>query len=373
VKILVAGIIARYPFGGVTWCSLMYLLGLRDAGHEVMYIEDTGECIYDPEQNTRSEDPSYGTRYIHNALAPFGLGERWTFVNYDGSYHGVPRERVLAFCADADLFINLSGGAWFWRDEYLKIPRRIFIDSDPVFTQLAIAKAEGWYVDFFRTFDHLFTFGANIGTPACEVPTGGFTWHKTWQPVVIGEWRTDAPPTSDRFRTIMTWKIESFADVDGNKDREFMKFIDLPSATSQRFELAVNGPRRLLQEHGWPTVDAMAVSRSLWDYRAFIQGSQAEFGVAKHAYVSTRSGWFSDRTECFLAAGRPALVQDTGWSAHLPAGTGLLGFSTRDEALAGLDRIACDWATHSRAASEIAGDCFDASRVLRRLLDVASR
>ena len=371
MKVLVAGIIARYPFGGVTWCSLMYLLGLRALGHEVFYIEDTGECIYDPERNTLSKDPSYGTRYIHAALEPFGLGDRWSFVNWDGVYHGMSREGVRAFCADADLFINLSGGSWFWRDEYVAIPRRVFIDSDPVFTQLAIAKGEKSYVDFFRQFDRLFTFGANIGTPACDVPTGDFVWHKTWQPVVTELWRTDAPPTCDRFRTVMSWKIESFADVDGNKDKEFVRFIDLPHETAQRFQLAVNGPERLLREHGWETVNAMSVSRSLWDYRDFIQASKAEFGVAKHAYASTRSGWFSDRTECFLAAGRPALVQDTGWSAHLPSGTGLLGFSTVEDALAGLERIAGDWDTHSREASRIAREHFDAARVLPRLIEAA--
>jgi hypothetical protein len=373
MRIVVAGIIARYPFGGVTWCSLMYLLGLRNLGHEVIYIEDTGECIYDPEQNTRSEDPSYGTRYINNALEPFGLGDRWSFVNFNGDYHGMSADAVRAFCAGADLFVNLSGGSWFWRDEYLKIPRKVFIDSDPVFTQLAIAKAEGWYVEFFRTFDHLFTFGANIGTPACDVPDGGFTWHKTWQPVTIDDWFTAAPPARDRFTTVMTWKIESFSDVDGNKDREFIKFIDLPSKTPQQFELAINGPQTLLREYGWSTVDAMGVSRSLWDYRDFIRGSKAEFGVAKHAYVSTRSGWFSDRTECYLAAGRPALVQDTGWSAHLPSGEGLLGFSTPEEALDGLDRIASNWPMHSRRAAEIARECFDASRVLRAFIEVACR
>jgi hypothetical protein len=371
MKILVAGIIARYPFGGVTWCSLMYLLGLRALGHEVLYIEDTGECIYDPVQNTRSEDPSYGTGYINDALSPFGLGDRWSFVNYDGSYHGVSHDAVRAFCRDADLFINLSGGAWFWRDEYVAIPRKVFIDSDPVFTQLAIAKAEGWYVDFFRQFDRLFTFGANIGTPASDVPTGEFTWHKTWQPVVTELWRTAEPPSSDRFRTVMTWKIESFADVDGNKDKEFIHFIDLPRRTPHRFELAVNGPQKLLREHGWETVNAMDVSRSLWDYRNFIRDSKAEFGVAKHAYVSTRSGWFSDRTECFLASGRPALVQDTGWSAHLPSGSGLLAFSTPDEVVDGLERIASDWPSHSRRASEIALEHFDASRVLSALIEVA--
>ena len=126
MKILFAGIIARYPFGGVTWCSLMYLLGLRALGHEVLYIEDTGECIYDPERDEIATDPAYGTRYIHEALEPFGLGDRWSFVNYDGSYHGLSRDAVRAYCAEADLFVNLSGGSWFWRDEYAAIPRRVF-------------------------------------------------------------------------------------------------------------------------------------------------------------------------------------------------------------------------------------------------------
>ena len=372
MKILLAGIVARYPFGGVTWCSLMYLLGLRDLGHDVFYVEDTGECIYDPVQNARTEEPTYGTAYIHDALAPYGLGDRWSLVNYDGAYHGAPRETVQRFCADADLFINLSGGAWFWRDEYARIPRKVFIDSDPVFTQLALAKGESWYVEFFKRFDHLFTFGANVGTPACDVPTGGFIWHKTWQPVVTREWQSDRP-AGDRFSTVMTWRIESFTDVDGNKDREFMKVIDLPSQTPHHFQLAVNGPQTLLRQHGWDTVDAMAVSRTPWQYRDFIQSSKGEFGVAKHAYVANRSGWFSDRTECYLAAGRPALVQDTGWSTHLPSGEGLLPFSTPRDALDGLDRIASEYDRHARRAAEIAADCFDAGRVLPRLLEVAGR
>lgn len=263
MKILFAGIIARYPFGGVTWCSLMYLLGLRALGHEVFYIEDTGEVVYDPVLDTRSLDPSYGTSYIHQALEPFGLGNSWSFVNYDGTYHGQSAETVKRFCADADLYINLSGGSWFWRDEYARIPRRAFIDSDPAFTQLSIAQTkDSWYVDFFARFDHLFTFGANIGTPACTVPVGRFHWNKTWQPVTMNDWATDVEPV-DRFSTVMTWKIESFADVGGNKDQEFVRFIDLPSRTRQHFELAVNGPQALLREHGWSTVDAMGVSRSL--------------------------------------------------------------------------------------------------------------
>jgi hypothetical protein len=369
MKILFAGIIARYPFGGVTWCSLMYLLGLRALGHEVFYIEDTGECVYDPMQNTRSTDPSYGTNYIHAALAPYGLGDCWTFVNYDGSYHGQSAEHVRRYCTDADLYLNLSGGAWFWRDEYARIPRSAFIDSDPAFTQLAIAKAEPWYVDFFKRFDRLFTFGANIGTPASTIPVGDFTWHKTWQPVTLDDWRPVIAP-GPHFSTVMTWQIESFTDVGGNKDQEFVKYLDLPSRTAQPFELAINGPQGLLREHGWATVSAMDVSRTPAQYREFIHNSRAEFAVAKHTYVVNRSGWFSDRTECYLASGRPALVQDTGWSAHLPAGDGLLAFSTPEEALAGLDRINSDYSRHAARAAEIADEHFDARRVLTRLLEV---
>jgi len=359
MRILFAGIIARYPFGGVTWCSLMYLLGLRALGHEVFYIEDTGECVYDPVQNTRATDPIYGTTYIHDALEPFGLGDRWSFVNYDGSYHGRTADEVRQYAADADLFINLSGGSWFWRDEYARIPHRVFI-----------AKAEPWYVEFFKRFDGLFTFGANIGTPASPIPTGEFTWHKTWQPITIGDWRTDVNPR-DLFTSVMTWQIESFTDVGGNKDQEFVKFIELPSRTPQRFELAINGPQKLLQQYGWDTVDAMAVSRTPRQYREFIQRSKAEFGVAKHTYVANRSGWFSDRTECYLAAGRPALVQDTGWTAHVPSGEGLLAFSTLDEAIAGVERINTDYDRHARCAAEVAREHFDARRVLPKLLDTA--
>jgi len=370
MRILFAGIIARYPFGGVTWCSLMYLLGLRALGHEVFYVEDTGECVYDPVQNTRSLDPAYGTDYIHAALEPYGLGDRWSFVNYDGSYHGRSAEDVRAYAAEADLFLNLSGGSWFWRDEYARIPHKAFIDSDPAFTQLAIAKAEPWYVKFFEQFDHLFTFGSNIGTPASPVPVGDFRWHKTWQPITMEDWTATAAPR-DRFTTVMTWQIESFTDVGGNKDQEFVRFIDLPSKTPQKFELAINGPQKLLREHGWETVAAMDVSRTPARYRDFIHASKAEFGVAKHTYVANRSGWFSDRTECYLASGRPALVQDTGWTAHLPSGEGLLAFSSPDDAVAGIDTINRDYARHARRASEIAREHFDARIVLPRLLETA--
>ena len=372
MRILFAGIIARYPLGGVTWCSLMYLLGLRALGHEVFYIEDTRECIYDPDQNTRALDPAYGLAYIDAALRPYGLGDAWAFVNYDGSYHGASREQVVGYAQSADLFINLSGGAWFWRDEYARIPRKIFIDSDPAFTQLSIAKNDEWYVQFVRGFDALFTCGSNIGTAASDVPVGEFAWRKTWQPVVTSLWRTDAAPSRDRYTSVMSWKIESFTDVGGNKDVEFLRFLDLPARVGPRFELAVNGPQQFLQDHGWATLPAMTVSRTPAGYREFIQSSRGEFGVAKHTYVATRSGWFSDRTECYLAAGRPAIVQDTGWTAHLPSGTGLLSFSTVEEAADAIARVDADYPIHARGAAELAREHFEASTVLTSLIDAAT-
>jgi len=368
MKIVVAGIIARYPFGGVTWCSLMYLLGLRALGHDVYYLEDTGECIYDYEKDTISLDSAYGLNYINSSLAQFGLENQWIFVDYQGKYYGKTREQTKEICRDADLFINLSGGSWFWRDEYQKIPHKIFIDSDPAFTQAALAKGEPWYVEFFKGFDALFTFGHNIGADDCIIPDTGFVWHKTWQPVVCEEWESEQGPARDVFTTVMTWKNQSFTDADGNKDKQFAHFLNLPAKTEQPIELAVNGPRDFLQANGWKSVDGMRVSRNLNLYRDYIQTSKAEFSVAKHLYVTTRSGWFSDRSECYLAAGRPVLVQETGFSKYLPTGEGLLSFNNIEEALTGIFEINCDYQKHSRKAKEIAREFFDAKVVLPRLL-----
>jgi hypothetical protein len=368
VRIIVAGIIARYPFGGVTWCSLMYLLGLRDLGHDVYYLEDTGECVYDPIKNTISVDPSYGLKYINDALSQFDLSDRWIFVDHEGTHYGKTRAQTKEICATADLFIDLSGGCWFWRDEYRNIAHKVFIDTDPGFTQAALAKAEPWYVEFFKGFDALFTFGNNLGAADCTSPETPFKWHPTWQPVVCDEWNAEDITPRDLFTTVMTWKNQSFDDADGNKDKQFVQFLDLPKQTDQPIELAVNGPVDLLRAHGWRVVDGMAVSGDLNKYRDYLQQSKAEFSVAKHLYVATRSGWFSDRSECYLAAGRPALVQETGFSKYLPTGEGLLAFSNLEQAVDGLSRINQDYAHHSRMARILAREFFDAHIVLTQLL-----
>jgi hypothetical protein len=387
MKIVFAGIMGRYPWGGVTWCSLMYLLGLRKLGHDVYYLEDTTECNYDPEINALAVEPGYALRYIRRSLEPFGFGDRWCYVDYEHNHHGIERERWESICRSADLFLVLSGGCWIWRDHYLAIPVKAFIDSDPAFTQLAIDRAareaesdesKRWYVDFFRTYDRLFTFGTNIGTDRSPVPTGEFEWHPTRQPVTTGLWTPAAGPLPDRpdWTTVMTWKIESFTDIGGNKDEEFLKVLDLAEECGKSrgpsFELAINGPKEFLRERGWRCVDAFAVSSDLWRYHNYLTISRGEFSVAKHTYVETRSGWFSDRTECYLAGGRPGVVQETGFSESLPTGEGLIGWSTKEEAKDALERVEGDYDRHSRRAREIAEECFSDRVILPGLLEQCS-
>jgi hypothetical protein len=376
VRIVVAGIMGRYPYGGVQWCSLMYLTGLRRLGHDVWYLEDTGECNYDPEANTLATDPAYALRTIARTLEPEGLGDRWCYIDYTGVYHGMTEERWRSMCADADLFLNLSGGSWFWRDEYAAIPHTAFIDSDPAFTQLAIAGGPDWYVDFFRGFDTLFTFGSNIGTPASSVDTGDMRWHHTWQPITIDDWGPTTLANARRcLTTVMTWEIESFRDVGGNKDSEFGTIADLPAHVDIPLELAINAPRAVLDDltaRGWQLRDAFAVSHDVNAYRDYLAGALGELSVAKSTYVQTTSGWFSDRTECFLALGRPAIVQDTGWSAHLPAGQGLFAFRDADGARAGVEALLTDPEAQGRAAGELARAYFAHDVVLPPLLELAA-
>jgi hypothetical protein len=376
VNIIVAGIMGRYPYGGVAWCSLMYLTGLERLGHRVWYLEDTGECNYDPVQNTLATDPSYALQSIERTLRPHGLGDRWSYIDFRGEFHGMSETEWRRTCANADLLINLSGGCWFWRDEYAAIERCVFVDSDPAFTQMAIDAGPEWYRQFFERFDALFTFGGNIGTPSSAVPVGDLTWHHTWQPVTLEAWDGTEPDATDpHLTTVMTWEIESFVDIGGNKDTEFAIVADLPGQVDIPLELAINAPDDVLKDlarRGWRLRPAFEVSSEIGSYRRYLQGATGELSVAKSTYVHNASGWFSDRTECFLAAGRPAVVQDTGWSEHLPTGRGLFGFRTTDGARAGIESLLAHPDAHRQAAAELAREHFADDVVLPALLTQAT-
>lgn len=367
-RIVLAGIIGRYPVGGVAWCALHYIAGLQEHGFEVFYLEDTGECGFDPVVNGISEDPAYALRYIPAVLELVGLDQRWAYVDHRGTYHGKSREEVSAVCRSSDAMINLSGGAWFARPEYEGL-RRIFIDTDPGFTQSRIADPVVY--ELLASQDALFTFATNVGRSTCTLPPTPFKWHPTVQPVAIRFWPVVSPPPGAPYTAILSWKVDNIEFSDG-KAGEILQMIDLPRTTPHPIVLALAGqaPTALLSSHGWNTVEAMAATASPRAYQQFIRQSRGELGFAKSMYVQTNSGWLSDRTQCYLATGRPCLVRDTGCSL-LPAGQGFLTFRDADGVRAGLAAIEADYERHCRRARELAEAHFSTDVVIPDFLDRA--
>jgi hypothetical protein len=372
-RLVLAGIVGRYPVGGVTWCALQYIAGFQRLGYDVFYLEDTGECNFDPVQNAIATDPAYALDYIRRQLELVDLADAWCYVDYQGGYHGKTRTQVAEACAGADLMVNLSGGCWMVRPEYEELPK-LFIDTDPGFTQQAIAQAgEGWYRDFFASYDALFTFALRVGQPDCTLAETPFRWHPTIQPVHLDFWPVTPAPRDGPFTAILSWTTDSFPGIGKGKGDELLRLVGVPERTSERILLAIAGkpPTELLAEHGWGLTDAVETTIDAESYRRFVQSSKAELGFAKAMYVETRSGWFSDRTQCYLASGRPALVRETGFSDVVPIGEGLLSFEDADGILEGIERIAADYELHCRRAREIAQEHFAGETVLRSLLETS--
>jgi hypothetical protein len=380
MRIIVTGLVGQYAFGGVAWDYLQFMEGFRQLGHEVFYLEDTEMWPYDPINETISADCSYNVAYLRGVMDKLGLEERWIYRNAsDASYHGVPEAEARNFCADADVFLNVSGCGWL-RPEYLCIPKKIFLDSDPMFTQIALAKNDPAIVERIRAHDFHFTFAENIGAPDCRIAAAGLRWIPTRQPVVLDWWKPATEPPRDVFTTVMNWvsykPCEYAGETWGQKDVEFMKFIELPRRTKQSFEIAMGRgpgklrPTALLEQNGWRIVEPDKVLPDPWTYREFLRSSKAEWSVAKEGYVKSRSGWFSCRSACYLALGRPCVLQDTGWSNVYPTGNGLFAFATSDEALAGIEEVNADYTRHSAAARALAEKMFDARKVLGEMLEI---
>jgi hypothetical protein len=385
-RLILAGIIGRYPVGGVTWCALHYIAGFQALGYEVFYIEDTGECGFDPVSNSISTDPSYAVAYIRRHLRLVGLEDRWAYVDHKGRYHGRSRAEVAEFCAGADLMVNLSGGYWprpveegadaarSFHAEYQRL-HKIFIDTDPGFTQLAVNRAgPGWYRDFFAAHDTLFTFALNVNSPDCRLAETPFRWYPTVQPIALDFWPVVPCADGAPYSAIMSWRNDSFSGLGKHKGAHLYSMIDLPGRLPRRVLLAIAGqcPVDLVTRHGWELTDAVEATIDTDSYRDFIQKSRGELGFAKPLYVETRSGWFSDRTQCYLASGRPALVRDTGISELLPCGEGLLVFDDEASVIEGIEAIERDYDRHSRRARAIAEEHFAAEKVVSDLLRTAN-
>ena len=380
-RIIVFGILFWYPLAGVTYQFLHYLLALRRLGYDPYYIEDSGRWVYDPTLNDLTPDASRNVAAVAAVLEQHGFAGRWGFRGHypDGQTYGMTEAQVLALYREADAFLNVTG-AQELREEHLRIPRRIYVESDPFASQVNVANGQAGAIAALDGHDAHFTFGENIGQPGCGIPVTPYHWQPTRQPVLVDLWRGGPPPADAPFTTITTWHNKGKDVVwQGEryywtKDREFERFLDLPQRRPGPFELAVgldDATHARLSGLGWRLRSSIDLSASVTGYRDYIQQSRGEFTVARDQYVRPHTGWFSDRTACYLAAGRPVITEDTGFGRVLPTGRGLFAFTTMDDVLAAVDAIASDYAGHAAAALEIADTHFGAERVVQSLLERA--
>jgi hypothetical protein len=387
MKIVVTGLIATYPLGGVGWDYLAYVTGFRRLGHDVFYLEDTGQWLYDPRAGTFTDDVSANVAHLQATLVRSGdpMRGRWALRAPDGTYHGANLAEVERFSNAADLFLNVSGSCWL-RESYRGARRIAYLDSDPGYSQAKLLAVErgtatedqAYSVGLIRAHHCFFTFAENINDPSCAIPHCGLDWIPTRQPIVLDDWPFTFSVAARSYTTVMSWKTDvTLPNLDGvtygGKDVEFTKFIDLPSRVRVPLEVALSGaaPRAALETHGWRIVDAYEKSSTLDAYRAYLQSSRAEWSIAKNAYVASRSGWFSSRSAAYLALGKPVVVQDTGFSRCYPTGEGLFAFTTLDQARSAIDAIEGDYRRQCDAARACAEREFAAKAVLLRLLDDA--
>ena len=380
MRIVVTGLIGTYPVGGVAWDYLQYVHGFAALGHEVTYLEDTGQWVYSPRLATFTERCDESLAYLERTV---GRGRvPWAFRDPGGRLHGLDDAAVARACRDADLFLNVSGSCWL-RDQYRGRGVHAYVDTDPCYSQAKLAAADAGTADeavrdsaaMIRGHDVFFSYAESIGTPACTIPTAGLTWHPTRPPILLADWPVLAPPADGAFTTVMSWKTDVTppmvgARVYGGKDVEFAKVLGVPTRTTTRLEIALSGsaPREQLHAAGWRIRDAREASATPESYQAYLAGSRGEFSVAKEAYVATRSGWFSSRSASYLALGRPVVIEDTDLASHFPTGDAILPFVDVDEAVAALAVAEHDHARRCRAARATAAEHFGADRVLGRLL-----
>lgn len=377
-KILVLHFAGDVPLAGVAWQAAHYLVGIARLGYDVYYVEDSGTGTpYDPRKGSVVEDCSYNVAFIERMMKRLGLEDRWVY--WDAArdvHHGLSREELFRLYGEADALLNLCGTTRF-REEHLRCPVRIYVETDPAYEQIKLAQGDQGSAAFLGAHTHHFTYGENLGAPDCPIPLEKFAWRTTRPPVVLDLWDHAGPSQPERFTTVANWS-NAGKDITyrgetyyWSKQANFLRFQDLPRHTPQTLELALGCPpevRSLMREKGWLVVDSVERSCDLEVYKDYISGSRGEFTVAKDLYARTRCGWFSDRSVCYLAAGRPVVTQDTGFGKFVPTGKGLFAFSTMDEAVEALARINADYVAQCTEARRIAEEFFGAEVVLKRLL-----
>jgi YHS domain-containing protein len=382
----------------MAWMHMQITAGLRRLGHDVYYMEVTSIWPYDPIRRMKVDDSNYAVPYLARVAESFGLGDRWGYRRSysDKEWFGMSRARAEELLEHADAVFNIAGATRLRTKEGFKVGRLVYFGTDPVYHDIKFADGDPIAARTVNQHDDFVTYGENIGSPDCPIPPLPRLRSKTRQPVLLDLWHA-GPPSKREFTTVCNWKQDGH-DIEyrgetyyWSKHHEFMKLIDLPLRTQQSLELAmgladaaVTRPgfgdvipavgmtveeRCALDSNGWKLVDAHAFTTDPWTYRDYVRASRGEFSVARDQNVRLRSGWFSERSACYLAAGRPVITQDTGFGSVLPTGEGLFAFRTVDDILAAFDTVNSDYERHSRAAREIAEQYFKAEIVLTQVLD----
>jgi hypothetical protein len=381
--IIVANCLVAFPLGGHIWHPLHYLLGFRALRHEVYYFEENDYWSYgypryfDPARNEMVETPEAGLAYLERVMARVGLAGRWCFLDAvgGGGTAGMSAAELQALVRSADVFVNVSGIAWLPPGGE-RIPIRIFVDTDPVFTQVRAASGEERLLALLSAHTRHVTFGVRIGRPDCQVPpTPGVRWWPTRQPIALEYWpESPAEVAGPVLTTVTNWDRKPVTwqgQTLGGKELEFEPYMGLPRLVARPLEMAASSraPRDRLAAHGWRLADPRVVSADPWGYAEYIRGSAGEWSVAAQANVRMQTGWFGDRSAAYLASGRPVILQETGFGRWLPTGEGLLAFRTPAEAREAIERLDEDYPGHCHAARQIAERHFAAETVLGELLD----
>lgn len=397
LRLVVLGTMASNPFAGMAWMTMQITAGLRRLGHDVVYMETTSAWPYDPVRQTKVPDSRYAVPYLGGVAERFGLGERWAYRQTfsDGAWLGPMAEEAAERLVSSDAVFNIAGATRLSEDG-IPVSNLVYFGTDPVYHEISYLNGNAETRAIVDEHVAMVTYGENIGTGASPIPPLPRQRATTRQPVLTDLW-VSGPPLRNTYTTVANWKQDGReVDFQGerylwSKDVEFLKFIDVPTRTTVPIELATNlaspeslqyggegepvktrgvvdEARSLLEANRWQVVAAETFTQDPWSYRDYVQASRAEFSVARDLNVRLRSGWFSERSACYLAAGRPVITQDTGFGTVLPTGEGLFAFTTSDEAVAAINEVESDYARHSRAARAIAEEYFRAETVLRRLL-----
>ena len=382
MKIIIGAVLSIPPYSpGMAWNWLQHVIGFQKLGHKVYFFEEVkpGWCI--DKHGRRCEFMDSANRVcFQSTMEQFGLlAQASQIFNRGEGTCGLSYDSVIAAAKEADLLINISGHI---TDEAIldSVERRVYVDQDPVYTQLWAA-AYGEDLNF-KMHDVFLSVGLNIGTPYTSIPDCGVKWRHTLPPVIVEFWPVYLSTSRKPFTTIASW-MSGYGDLYygggwyRSKYEEFRRFADLPRKAEQEFEVALKTPPQddegihLLKANGWRVTEASQIT-TLSDYQSYITKSRGEIGVAKNAYVKGNSGWFSDRSAHYLASGKPVLAQSTGFERYLPVEKGLITFSTMEEAVASISAINEDYEAHCLAAREFAQEYLDYRKVLPKMLEACT-